>query len=93
MKSNGISLTYCSISGEPCWYHSNDQEYQVNQCSDIYSKKPTVSRVWMNMGEWCNNASKSICDLKGYCPAKAALAYVDYGMMQNDKMRSRRGER
>jgi hypothetical protein len=77
-----IAYSYCSISGEPCRHHSNDQILYIKPCSDIHSKKELFKKIWSDAVEFCNNISKPIGEMHGYCPAKMALAYRDYGMMK-----------
>lgn len=91
--ARGIADSYCSISGLPCRHHSNDQTLLIKACSDLFTKRPKFLKIWTEPTEWCNNASKSVADLKGFCPAKMALSYRDYGMMNaKEKLQDRRGK-
>lgn len=103
--TKGISYSYCSILGEPCRHHSNDQEYQVKPASCIYTKRRKDIRVWVDKGEFCNNESKPVSELKDVCPAKMALSVhsyikpcntgtdiIRYGWTRNVKIQHRSGK-
>lgn len=85
------TYSYCSISGEPCRHHSNDQVLYIKACSDIHSKKLMFKKIWSDAVEFCNNASKPVADLKGYCPAKMAMSKKHY-VVKNDKVPNRSSE-